>query len=95
MGAAVFTVLKASEYATEISHGIHLDSDVFFQYYFLITGAHLLHVITGGIIFAVHWFRWRTPRTVTDPRWFETAALYWHLVDLLWIIIFPLLYLMG
>ncbi|PFG16790.1 nitric oxide reductase NorE protein [Propionicimonas paludicola] len=94
LGAAIFVALKASEYTGVIEHGINIGTDLFFQYYFLITGLHLLHVIGGGVIFAIYWLRLRDPARALTVRWFETATLYWHVVDVLWIVIFPLLYLL-
>lgn len=93
-GATIFVALKASEYASVLAHGVDPGTDVFVQFYFLITGVHLLHVIGGGVIFALYWVRMGDPDRPLTMRWFETATLYWHVVDVLWILIFPLLYLM-
>jgi cytochrome c oxidase subunit 3 len=68
---------------------------MFFALYFMMTGLHGLHVLIGmGVL---GWVLMRNPRTV-HPRYFtavEIGALYWHLVDLVWIYLFPLLYLVG
>ena len=94
--AALFAVLKAVEYSVEIDDGHTPAENTFFLFYFMLTGIHLLHVLIGaGLLFA--WFR--TARTGRDwPRtrnFAEAAAVYWHMVDLLWIVIFTLLYLVG
>jgi cytochrome c oxidase subunit 3 len=67
---------------------------VFFSIYFLMTGLHGLHVIIG--MGAIGWILWRASRGAFSPEYFtpvDLVGLYWHLVDLIWIFLFPLLYL--
>lgn len=92
-GGLGFAVSKALEYAVKITAGHDPGSGEFFMYYYLLTGIHLLHVVVGCVLLTVFWLRWRRGRM--PDRWtgFESAACYWHMVDFLWIIIFPLLYL--
>jgi nitric oxide reductase NorE protein len=90
----VFAVLKVIEYRLELSSGHTLSSSPFFMYYFIITGIHLVHLIVGVIALVVIGLRVR--RDNGGPRdrvILECGASYWHLIDLLWIFIFPLLYL--
>ncbi|MCE1237196.1 MAG: cytochrome c oxidase subunit 3 family protein [Hyphomicrobiales bacterium] len=83
----VFLIVKAHEYATEIAAGHDLDSGGFFTLYFLITGFHAVHVIFGIAILAlVAWF--------DDVEHIETGAAFWHMVDLVWVVVFPTLYLL-
>jgi nitric oxide reductase NorE protein len=90
----VFVALKAVEYHAEIVAGRTLTSDVFFTFYFLLTGMHLLHLILG---IAVLTYLLVISRRDDPTRWhtvaIEGGSCYWHMVDFLWIIIFPLLYL--
>jgi len=99
LGGAVtglmFMVSKAIEYFQKFAHGITPATNPFFMWYFTLTGIHLIHVVVGTSMLTYLWIRSR--RGTYDhlhkavP---ESVASYWHLVDLLWIMIFPLLYLM-
>jgi len=82
----VFLAFKISEYAAEIGAGIGLDSGVFFTLYFLITGFHALHVVLGLVILAIVAV-WPSRMNV------ETGAAFWHMVDLVWLLVFPVVYL--
>ena len=65
----------------------------FFMYYFAVTGIHLFHVLVGCVVLCVFLSRWRSRGIATQLAGFESAACFWHMVDLLWVLIFPLLYL--
>ncbi|MBT0651919.1 cytochrome c oxidase subunit 3 family protein [Geomobilimonas luticola] len=102
--AAFFLVDKYLEWGTEIGRGIYPGSprlvagpageSVFYSLYYLTTGLHGLHVLIGGILLAVVAVRvGRGSIHAGDYIWLENGALYWHLVDLVWIFIFPLYYL--
>ncbi|MCP3381878.1 cytochrome c oxidase subunit 3 family protein [Bradyrhizobium sp. CCGUVB4N] len=81
-----FIAIKLAEYAGEIGRGIGLETSTFFTLYFLLTGFHLLHVGLGIVILAVVCRRAETVGV-------ETGAAFWHMVDLVWIVMFPILYL--
>jgi nitric oxide reductase NorE protein len=81
-----FVTIKLVEYAREIGAGIGLETSVFFTLYFLLTGFHLLHVCLGIVILAVVCRR-------ADPVDVETGTVFWHMVDLVWIVMFPIVYL--
>lgn len=91
-----FVVSKVVEYSLKINAGVVLTSNDFFMYYFMITAFHLIHVLIGMTVLV---FMWRTARRPQVPaegvRFLESGATFWHLVDLLWIMIFPLIYLLG
>jgi nitric oxide reductase NorE protein len=92
LGGLGFVVVKATEYAASITHGHPERQRDFFAWYYAITGLHLAHVIVGCILLTVFTLRWRK----LGPRGgdgVDTAACFWHLVDALWILIFPLIYL--
>ncbi|MBA0126846.1 cytochrome c oxidase subunit 3 [Haloechinothrix sp. YIM 98757] len=92
-GAGTFAGLKLVEYALEIAAGHGLTTSPFFMYYFVITGVHLMHVAIGTTLL-VAWRRALAPgKAPYGPRWAEGVAGYWHMVDLLWLIIFSLLYI--
>lgn len=92
LGAA-FPVLKLSEYVPEILAGNTPGTNLFFMYYFVMTGLHLCHVILGLVILS---FVIRDLNGSAAPRMslIETGATYWHMVDVLWIVLFALLYVM-
>jgi nitric oxide reductase NorE protein len=90
----VFAGLKVTEYVIETGSGHTISTSSFFMYYFIITGIHLLHLIVGVIALTVIAFRLRRDRDPERNRVvLECGASYWHLIDLLWMFIFPLLYL--
>lgn len=93
VGGAGFVVSKVLEYAQEASAGHTPGSGGFFMYYFMLTGIHLVHVLVGTGILTAFWVRWRRGTPVATPG-FESAAIFWHMVDLLWVVLFPLLYLL-
>ena len=89
-----FVLFKGFEYYELISAGIAVNSNSFFGFYFALTGLHLGHVIIGAVLLAV--LAKVTRRPLAKPSHFalvESGGCFWHMVDLLWIIIFPLLYL--
>ena len=88
----LFIAIKACEWTMTVSAGFAPGSDDFFLYYFMLTGLHVVHVTLGLGILAL---MWRELRAKQQPHaaLVETGAIYWHLVDLLWIAIFALLYL--
>lgn len=92
---AAFVVAKSLEYSEKIGAGYFITTNDFYMYYYVLTGIHLVHVIIGLAVLA---FLWHTTRSGTlDEKCvnvLETGASYWHMVDILWIILFPLLYLM-
>ena len=89
-----FMVFKAIEYTEKLNDGISLLTNDFFMYYFTLTGIHLFHVIAGSIVLLVLWFKARSRSFDPQrPVVLECGAIYWHMVDLIWIILFPLLYL--
>lgn len=93
---AGFGVTKLAEYSSKIGHGITMHTNDFYMFYYALTGAHFLHFIGGMIALAALWFM--AGRESVNGRLFgliESGALYWHMVDLLWIFIFPMLYLLG
>jgi heme/copper-type cytochrome/quinol oxidase subunit 3 len=90
LGAITFLGVKSYEWTYEISHGYTITSNGFWSFYYTAAGLHALHVIGGaiamGIIAADAW-RGRELQRV------ELIGIYWHFVDVVWIFLFPLLYI--
>ncbi|ORA38785.1 cytochrome c oxidase subunit 3 family protein [Mycobacterium aquaticum] len=90
---AAFPLFKLFEYIPEITAGFTPGTNLFFMFYFVMTGMHLCHVILGLVILG---FVIRSLCGPAKPRitFVETGATYWHMVDVVWLILFALLYLM-
>jgi heme/copper-type cytochrome/quinol oxidase subunit 3 len=95
--AGVFLVVKYFEYSHKFEQGHFPSHDNFYAIYFMITGLHGLHIV-GGIIVNTYLLTAGSKLWKTDPEHFtnrvENAGLYWHFVDLVWIFLFPSLYLL-
>jgi nitric oxide reductase NorE protein len=93
---AGFCISKAFEYGSKFERGISMMTNDFYMYYYALTGAHFLHFLGGMGALAYVWFQCGR-QDVRGPFYskVEAVGLYWHMVDLLWILIFPLLYLLG
>lgn len=91
---ALFGVSKAFEWGIKLHHGIGLTTNEFFAYYFVFTGIHFLHFVVGVAVLLVLIGRCRADLPQADKlRWAEAGGAYWHMVDLLWIVLFAMLYL--
>lgn len=91
----MFLVNKVLEFSDIFSQGINLSTNTFFMFYLLLTMFHFMHVVLGVVI--LFNIRKRTKigcYSEQNCRGIESGALYWHLVDLLWIILFPLVYIL-
>lgn len=90
---ALFILIKVYEWSTEINRGFTLPKNDFFMFYFMLTGVHLLHVVMGLIILGIVLRELRNP-ALRRMSLVESGATFWHMVDMLWIILFALLYVM-
>lgn len=88
----LFIVIKLYEWWAEASRGYTFTKDTFFSFYYVLTGAHLVHVVIGLVTLAVVTAHLRL-RTPTRASIAEQGATFWHMVDLLWVLIFALLYI--
>jgi cytochrome c oxidase subunit 3 len=104
--AAAFLVIKGFEWAEKFDRGLYPGSPellarppgviLYFGLYFIMTGLHALHVLVGLCIFTVVIFMTRRGRIAASrPAVLENSGLYWHLVDIIWIFLFPLFYLIA
>ena len=95
--ALAFLVIKGFEYGEEFAHGRFPATSTFFAIYFALTGIHGLHILLGVVVNAYHLFSapaiYRENPAKMANR-IEVAGLYWHFVDLVWIFLFPVLYLL-
>jgi cytochrome c oxidase subunit 3 len=104
----VFLGIKAFEYHEHwVDHSVpgqyfHFEgsdprhAEVFFSLYFLMTGFHALHMIIGvGLVSVIAWFAWKGHYTPAYHNPVENVGLYWHFVDIIWIFLYPLLYLIS
>ncbi|WP_280834334.1 cytochrome c oxidase subunit 3 [Mycolicibacterium frederiksbergense] len=92
LGGLMFMACKGYEWVVKIRSG-HTNSEMFYSFYYVLTGVHLVHVLIGLIALGV------IVRELGNPARrrasvVESSAVYWHMVDLLWVIIFSLLYVM-
>ncbi len=106
---SVFLVVKYFEYGAKFQHHLLPGPDfhwpgpektesveMFFNLYFALTGLHALHMIIGiGILAVLAWLAWRGVFSPANHNLVEGVGLYWHFVDIVWIFLFPLLYLLG
>ncbi len=102
-----FLGIKAVEYSHKIHeghfpgphfvwHGPEVNVEMFFNIYFMMTGLHALHMIIGmGIMLVLIPLAWKGRFTPDSHNYIEGFGLYWHFVDIVWIFLFPLLYLLG
>ena len=94
--AATFMGIKYVEYMEKFSHGLSPGTDIFFSLYFMLTGLHGIHVLAGMVVLgAVLYLAGKGKYSESYHTPVEISGLYWHFVDLVWIYLFPLLYLVG
>jgi nitric oxide reductase NorE protein len=92
---SIFAVVKVFEYGSLFKAGISPVTNDFFMYYFVLTGLHLLHYLGGIVALLVTLARARKrDLNARYTRWIESVGVYWHMVDLIWIFLFPMLYLL-
>ncbi len=90
-----FVLLKMTEYRIKLDLGLDLTASPFFTYYWLLTGFHFMHVVTGLVILAILFLKLQ--RGAYDSSNFldlETGGAFWHQCDIIWLLLFPVLYLL-
>jgi cytochrome c oxidase subunit 3 len=107
LGAAFLGIKSVEYYHKFVEHHVpgptfqfekeHIQhAQIFFSLYFVMTGLHALHMVIGlGIMLVMLWLAWRGTITREYYSPIEVSGLYWHFVDIVWIFLFPLLYLIG
>jgi nitric oxide reductase NorE protein len=93
---AAFAAIKISEYVNLVAADFSPVTNDFFMFYFFVTFIHLVHVLAGVVVLTVV-IRKRGEDSLLERerKWADSAAAYWHMVDLLWVIIFSMLYLVS
>ena len=92
---AGFVIVKLAEYVSAYAAGISLSSSTFHMFYLSLTVFHFMHVLLGLVILVALWNNARKGHYgSTELHGMETGAAYWHMVDLVWLILFPLVYVM-
>lgn len=95
-GACAFLVLKTSEFYSKFSEGISLSTNTFYMFYLSLTFFHYMHVILGLVILLALLFNLRKGNYTADSHiGMETGGAYWHMVDLVWVVMFPLVYVLN
>ena len=89
-GAFTFLIVKSFEWTSEIQHGFTITSSTFWSFYYSAAGLHALHVLAGAIIMM---FVAAEARRNLELHRVELIGIYWHFVDIVWIFLFPLLYI--
>jgi nitric oxide reductase NorE protein len=89
-----FCLIKIVEYGSKLAAGISLNTNEFFTFYFMFTGIHLVHVLIGLAVLGFLAAHANRPCDASHIRVVEGGAAFWHLVDMLWVVLFALLYLM-
>lgn len=90
-----FAVIKLMEFSAKANAGIDLSTNTFYMFYILLTAFHFFHVLAAMVFLTILLFKTRAGRYGShDAHALETGAAFWHMVDLLWIVLFPLIYVM-
>ncbi len=90
-----FIVSKVFEWGGKIADGVTLNSNEFYGFYYMFTGIHLVHVLLGmGVLIYLLVRSKRADPGASYAALMEGGGVFWHLVDLLWVVLFPLLYLL-
>lgn len=89
----LFVGSKLLEWSWKIQAGFEFSTNRFFSFYYFLTGIHVIHVLFGFVFLGVVLYQLRSPQRRSQPV-IEAGAIFWHMVDFLWVIIFALLYVM-
>jgi nitric oxide reductase NorE protein len=96
LSASVYVLLKLGEYSHLAGSGLGMELNTFFTLYWILTGFHFVHVLLGLVILG--WLAERCRRRAYGPgnsSVMESGVLYWHMVDLIWVLLFPLVYIFN
>jgi nitric oxide reductase NorE protein len=95
LGGAGFCLVKVLEYGELFGDRLTPATNDFFMYYFILTWLHLLHLLVGMSVLVFLWsLAGRVELTAKEIGYVEGGGCYWHMVDVIWIVLFPLLYLL-
>jgi len=89
----LFLGLKSFEYVDKLNEGLSIGYNTFFTFYWMLTLFHVIHVLVGLVILMSVYFGIRKENSNTSIEDVESSAAFWHMCDLIWILLFPILYL--
>ena len=90
----LFLGLKSIEYYDKIEAGLSMSYNTFFSFYWLLTLFHVIHVLIGLIILISVYFGIKKEKNITKIEDVEASAAFWHMCDLIWLLLFPIIYLL-
>jgi uncharacterized BrkB/YihY/UPF0761 family membrane protein len=93
LGGLFFLILKSVEYYFKIDEGYTIGYNTFFSFYWMLTLFHVIHVIVGLLILLSIYIGLKKEKITTSVEDFEASAAFWHLCDLIWLLLFPIIYL--
>lgn len=88
-----FLVLKSIEYSSKIDAGLDMNYNLFFTFYWALTFFHVVHVLVGIIILAITTYNLKKNYAKVELIDVEAGAAFWHMCDLIWLLLFPIIYL--
>ncbi|WP_142784874.1 cytochrome c oxidase subunit 3 [Changchengzhania lutea] len=90
----LFLCLKGFEYYEKLSEGLYMGYNTFFTFYWMLTLFHVIHVLVGLVILTSVYFGVKNKKASTKIEDIEASAAFWHMCDLIWILLFPIIYLL-
>ncbi len=93
LGGLLFLILKSVEYYLKIDGGYTINYNTFFSFYWMLTLFHVIHVIVGLVILISVYRGLKKEKIITSVEDFEASASFWHMCDLIWLLLFPIIYL--
>ena len=93
LGGLLFLALKSIEYIDKIKAGLTIGYNTFFTFYWMLTLFHVIHILVGLIILGTVFIGIRKRNCTITINDFEASAAFWHMCDLIWLLLFPIIYL--
>lgn len=93
LGGVLFLALKSFEYYDKIEMGYSIGYNTFFSFYWMLTLFHVIHVLVGIVILIIMYFDIRKKGVEANLENIEASAAFWHMCDIIWILLFPVIYL--
>lgn len=93
LGGVLFLALKSFEYYDKIEMGYSIGYNTFFSFYWMLTLFHVIHVLVGIVILIIMYFDIRKKSVEANLENIEASAAFWHMCDIIWILLFPVIYL--
>lgn len=89
-----FLGLKSFEYYAKLQEGLDISYNTFFTFYWMLTLFHVIHIIVGLVILTTVFFEIKKEKSATTIEDIEASAAFWHMCDLIWVLLFPVIYLL-